>query len=71
MIEICNRSGEIGLEKEKIDRISELSRKSRSVGLTEEERCEQKALREEYLAAVRKNFKAELDSIEFVDEKKT
>lgn len=58
------------MEKEKIDRISELSRKSRSVGLTEEELCEQKALREEYLAAVRRNFKAELDNIEFVDDNK-
>lgn len=71
IIEICDGSGEIGLEKEKIDRISELSRKSRSVGLTKEERCEQKALREEYLAAIRKNFRAQLENVEFVDGKKS
>lgn len=59
------------MEKKKIERISELSRKSRSVGLTEEELLEQKALREEYLAAIRKNFRAQLENIEFVDDKKS
>lgn len=71
IIEICDGSGEIVLEKEKIDRISELSRKSRSVGLTEAELLEQKELREEYLAAIRKNFRAQLENIEFVDCKKS
>ena len=71
IIEICDGSGEIVLEKEKIDRISELSRKSRSVGLTEAELLEQKELREEYLAAIRKNFRAQLENIEFVDGKKS
>ena len=66
-VEILDRSGEIWLKKEKTDRISELSRKARSVGLTDDELAEQKALREEYLAAVRKNFKAQLDNIEFID----
>ena len=55
------------MDREKIERISFLSKKSRSVGLSDEELAEQKALREEYLAAVRKNFKAQLDNIEFVD----
>ena len=57
------------MEKEKIDRISALSRKSRSEGLTEAEKAEQKSLREEYLASVRKNLKATLDEIEVVDKK--
>lgn len=57
------------MDKSKLLRIGELSRKSRSTGLSPEELAEQKALREEYLAAVRKNFRATLDNIEFVDKK--
>lgn len=56
------------MEKKKLDRISALAQKSRSEGLTEAELLEQKALREEYLAAIRKNFKQTLDSIEYVDD---
>lgn len=52
------------LDKSKIDRINELARKSKTVGLSNEERIEQAALRKEYLEAVRINFKATLDSIE-------
>ncbi len=58
------------MEKEKLDRISELSRKSKSVGLTEKEKEEQAKLRNEYLAAIRKNFRAVLENIEFTDDKK-
>lgn len=57
------------MKQEKLDRIGELSRKQRSVGLTEDEKKEQAALREEYLAAVRKNFTAVLDNITVVDKK--
>ncbi len=42
------------MEKVKIDRINELGRLSRERELTEEERAEQKALREEYMAEVRR-----------------
>ncbi len=55
------------MEKAKIDRISELSRKERSVGLSKEEKQEQKVLREEYLSAIRKNFRSVLDNIEITD----
>lgn len=55
------------MDKKKLSRISELSRKERSVGLSEEEKKEQKLLREEYLSLVRKNFKSTLDNIEIVD----
>lgn len=41
------------MEKSKIDRINELGRLSKQRELTEEEKAEQKALREEYLAEVR------------------
>lgn len=50
------------LSKEKIDRINELARKSRDVGLTEEEALEQGALRQEYLEAWRTGVKATLDN---------
>lgn len=57
------------MTQEKMNRISELSRKQRSVGLTEEEKAEQKILREEYISEIRKNFRSTLESIEFVDDK--
>lgn len=57
------------MDKQKIERISELSRKQRSVGLTDEELAEQKQLREEYLESIRKNFRSVLDNIEFTDKK--
>ena len=41
------------MEKEKVDRINELGRLSTERELTEEEKAEQKALREEYLKYVR------------------
>lgn len=55
------------MEQEKIERINELARKKKSVGLTEEELSEQQALRQEYLEAVRRSFKAQLENIEIVD----
>ena len=42
------------MEKVKIDRINELGRLSRERELTEEEKAEQKKLREEYIAEVRR-----------------
>jgi len=45
------------MEKIKIDRINELGRLSKTRELTDEERAEQKALREEYLAEVRAQLK--------------
>lgn len=52
------------MEKEKLDRIGELSRKSRSEGLSDEEKAEQKALREEYIETMKRNFRSILDNIE-------
>jgi Uncharacterized protein conserved in bacteria len=46
-----------------IDRINELYHKSQSVGLTEEEKAEQAALRKEYIAVIRRNMRANLNSI--------
>ena len=55
------------MDKKKLDRISELYKKSKSEGLSDEEKKEQAKLRQEYLETVRKNFKSTLDSIEYKD----
>lgn len=56
------------MEKEKIERINCLAKKKKEQGLTTEEILEQKALREEYLDHFRRNLRAQLEQIEFVDE---
>lgn len=56
------------MEQKKINRINELARKSRTTPLTAAEKAEQAALRQEYLAAVRKNFRQTLENIEFVED---
>ena len=50
------------MEKEKILRINELAKKQKGQGLTDEEREEQKALREEYLAEFRLSMGMMLDN---------
>ena len=54
------------MNQKRLDRINELARKHKAEGLTEEEKQEQKKLREEYLAEFRKNFRGQLDSITIV-----
>lgn len=55
------------MKEEKIKRINELAKKSKTVGLTAEEKAEQAQLRAEYLSSVRKNFRAMLENIEITD----
>lgn len=55
------------MEQEKILRINYLAKKKKTEGLTKRESEEQQALYKEYLSAVRRNFKATLDSIEIID----
>ncbi|MGN1013767.1 MAG: DUF896 domain-containing protein [Butyricicoccus sp.] len=50
------------MTQDKINRINELARKSKAEGLTEQEKAEQKALREEYIAGFRASMKAQLDN---------
>ena len=50
------------MEKEKVNRINELARKSKDVGLTEEEKKEQAELRQEYINEIRMSFGAMLDN---------
>lgn len=56
------------MEKQKIDRINELYRKSKAEGLTDAERKEQKILRREYLELVRRNLSSQLNNID-IEEK--
>ena len=61
------------MEQHKLERINELSRKSKTEGLTEAEKAEQKALREEYIASFRTSMRGILDNtyIQTPDGKKT
>jgi uncharacterized protein YnzC (UPF0291/DUF896 family) len=56
------------MEKAKLSRINELAHKSKSEGLTEEERIEQHNLRQEFLDEIRADVRASLESIEIVDD---
>lgn len=56
------------MEKIKLDRINELAHKSKAEGLTLEEKAEQAVLRAEFLAEIRADVKASLESIEFVED---
>ena len=58
------------MTQEKINRINELARKSRTPeGLTEEEKSEQAQLRQEYRDGIKANLTGQLQNIEFVDKK--
>ena len=48
------------MTQEKIARINELAKKSKTTGLTEAEKTEQQALRQEYLADVKASLRAQL-----------
>ena len=55
------------MEQKKIDRINFLAKKQKNEGLSEEEKKEQKALREEYIKGFRKSLKSQLDNIKYKD----
>ena len=52
---------------EKIARINALYHKSKAEGLTEAEAAEQKALRQEYIADIKKNVASQIQNIDFVN----
>lgn len=51
-----------------IKRINELVKKSRESGLSDEEKSEQKALRQKYIDAVKTSLRSNLDSIRYVED---
>lgn len=56
------------MDKEKIARINFLARKSKTEALTEEEKAEQTALRNEYREYMRNGYMAEFKNTYIVDE---
>lgn len=50
-----------------IDRINELSNKKKTVGLTPEEKEEQKSLRETYLSIFREGFRNRIEMLQIYD----
>lgn len=57
------------MEQSKLDRINELYNKAKNEPLTEEEKAEQKKLRQEYIQLVRKNLRGTLNNtvVQFPD----
>ena len=55
------------MENKKLDRINALAKKAREEGLTEEEKIEQKKLREEYIAEYRRGLEMQLENMYVLD----
>lgn len=55
------------MDQDKIMRINALAKLAKERDLTEEERQEQKALRDEYIAEYRRNMQAQLENIRIVE----
>jgi uncharacterized protein YnzC (UPF0291/DUF896 family) len=56
------------MDNQKISRINELYHKSKSEGLTDEERMEQQILRREYVDSFKRNLRGQLDQISIQEE---
>lgn len=50
------------MTNEKIARINELAKKSKTTGLTDAEKAEQQALRQEYVADIKASLRAQLNN---------
>ena len=59
----CVRKGE-NMNQKELNRINELARKSKAVGLTDQEKEEQARLRRLYIESVRMNLRSQLDAID-------
>ncbi len=55
------------IEESRLDRINELARKAKTVGLTDEEKAERQVLRREYLKGFRRNFESQLNRIQILE----
>ncbi|WP_438478593.1 DUF896 family protein [Streptococcus pluranimalium] len=56
------------MDQVKINRINELAKKKKTVGLTGEEKVEQEKLRREYIDGYRKSLRHHIEGIKLVDE---
>ena len=56
------------MTKEKIQRINELAKKSKTAELTEAEKVEQENLRNEYIEEIKADLASKLDSLVLIDE---
>lgn len=54
--------------EETIERINQLARKAKTVGLTDEEIDERNELRKQYIEVFKGNFQIQLDSIRYVED---
>src|SRR5699024_4214247 len=61
------RKGVFMVSDKKIERINELAKKAKEEGLKEQEKAEQKKLRNEYLQQFRKSFRNQLKSVKVID----
>ncbi|MCQ2440537.1 MAG: DUF896 domain-containing protein [Clostridia bacterium] len=55
------------MEQKKIDRINELARKQKSVGLSDEEKAEQHILRREYIESFKLSLTGQLENLYIVE----
>lgn len=55
------------MTEEKINRINELARKQKSIGLTEEEKSEQAVLRREYIESFKQSLVSQLENTYIVE----
>lgn len=58
----------MGITEADIKRINELYHKSKAEGLTDEEKAEQKKLRDDYVTAIRGNIRSQLENVKVIDE---
>jgi len=56
------------LTEDKMKRLNELAKKAKTDLLTDDEKSEQKLLRDEYLSKFRHHFRKRLENIVFLDE---
>ena len=57
------------MEKQKLDRINELAKKSKLEPLTDSEKAEQAELRREYIESYKRSLVAQLENTYIVDDK--
>lgn len=55
------------IDQKKLDRINELAKKSKEIGLSTKEKEEQNQLRQEYLNSFRSSFKNQIKSMTVID----